>query len=225
MHSFLRLTLAAVIGVAAQMQSACAQGSAVYLATYIEVMPSAVPNGIALLQAYRDASRKENGNLRFDALEETTRPNRFVIVEAWSDKAAHDGAAATQQFRGKLQAIAISPADVRINNPLYAGQARDESLTGSVYVVTHIDVGPPGKDACMAALHAMSTDTPKDAGNITYEVLQQANRANHFTVIEVWTDQNAVDAHVAAAHTRAFRERLAPIAGALYDERIYKALD
>jgi quinol monooxygenase YgiN len=192
------------------------------------VMPSAVPNGIALLQTYRDASRKENGNLRFDALAETARPNRFVIVEAWSDKAAHDahdGAAATLQFRGKLKAIAIAPADERINNPLYAGQARNENLTGSVYVVTHIDVGPPGKDACMAALHAMSADTPKDAGNITYEVLQQANRANHFTVVEAWTDQNGVDAHAAAAHTRAFREKLAPIAGALYDERIYKALD
>jgi hypothetical protein len=27
-----------------------------------------------------------------------------------------------------------------------------------------------------------------------------------------------------AAHTRAFREKLMPIAGALYDERFYKAL-
>jgi hypothetical protein len=28
-----------------------------------------------------------------------------------------------------------------------------------------------------------------------------------------------------AAHTRAFRERLSPIAGALYDERFYSALN
>jgi hypothetical protein len=28
-----------------------------------------------------------------------------------------------------------------------------------------------------------------------------------------------------AAHTRAFREKISPVAGALYDERIYKALN
>jgi hypothetical protein len=28
-----------------------------------------------------------------------------------------------------------------------------------------------------------------------------------------------------AAHTRAYREKLAPASGALYDERFYKALD
>jgi quinol monooxygenase YgiN len=55
-------------------------------------------------------------------------------------------------------------------------------------------------------------------------VLQQVNRANHFTVVEAWTNRKAIDAHAMAAHTRAFRDQLAPFAGALYDERIYKAL-
>ena len=77
----------------------------------------------------------------------------------------------------------------------------------------------------MAALKAMSEDTANDAGNIRYEVLQQANRGNHFTVVETWADRKALDAHAMAAHTRAFRNKLAPIAGALYDERIYEALN
>ncbi len=233
MRSFFRLThlrptLVIIFAAAVLAQSAHAQGSAVYVATYVEVAPSAAANGIALLQSYRDASRKESGNLRSDALQEIGRPNRFVILEAWKDKAAFDGhgaSAATQQFRGKLETIESAPYDERVNNPLFAGQARDESLTGAVYVVTHVDVVPAGKDACIAALHDMSLDTPKDAGNITYEALQQANRANHFTVIEAWADQSAVDAHAAAAHTRAFRQKLAPIAGAVYDERLYKAID
>ena len=77
----------------------------------------------------------------------------------------------------------------------------------------------------MAALKAMSEDTVNDAGNIRYEVLQQANRGNHFTVVEAWADHKALDAHAMAAHTRAFRNKLAPIAGALYDERLYEALN
>jgi quinol monooxygenase YgiN len=181
-----------------------------------------------LLQHYRDASRKEAGALRFDVLREVARPNRFVIVEAWKDKAAletHGRAATTLEFRDGLKPIQDAPYDERINALLYGGPARDKSPTGATYVVTHVDVIPPGKDACMAALQAMSVDTPNDPGNIAYEALQQANRGNHFTVVEAWADQKSLDAHAVAAHTRAFRDKLSPIAGALYDERVYKALD
>ena len=54
---------------------------------------------------------------------------------------------------------------------------------------------------------------------------QQANRPNHFTVFEVWANRKALDTHATAAHTRVFREKVSPMAGALYDERFYKALD
>ena len=213
---------------AALVLPAHAQGSAVYLATYIEFMPNAVAPGNALLKQYRDASLKEDGNLRAVALAEIERPNRFVVVEAWRDKAAleaHSQGTATSKFRDKLKPIADAPYDERITNALYVTQAKNESRSGRLYVLTHVDVIPAGKDDCMAALKAMSVDTAADAGNISYEVLQQANRGNHFTVIEAWTDRKALDAHAMAAHTRAFRDKLGPIAGALYDERIYKALN
>ena len=32
--------------------------------------------------------------------------------------------------------------------------------------------------------------------------MQHMRRANHFTIVETWRDQQAFDAHVAAAHTR-----------------------
>ncbi len=221
-----QLAIGAVVA-AALVPAAHAQSSAAYLATYVEVMPNAVSAGAALLKQYRDLSFKEDGNLRVDVLAEIERPNRFVIVEAWRDKAAldaHAQTASTLQFRDKLKAIADAPYDERINNGLYIGQGKNESQSGAIYVVTHVDVVPPGKDDAMAALKTMSTDTANDPGNISYEVLQQANRANHFTVVEAWTNRKAVDTHAMAAHTRAFRDKLAPIAGALYDERIYKAL-
>jgi quinol monooxygenase YgiN len=220
--------IAMLMATAALVAPARAQGNAVYLATYVEVMPNAVAPGIALLKQYRDASSKEDGNLRAVALAEIERPNRFVIVEAWRDKAALDGHgqnAATSKFRDKLKPIADAPYDERINNALYVTQGKNESQSGAIYVLTHVDVIPAGKDDCMAALKAMSVDTAADAGNISYEVLQQANRGNHFTVIEAWTNRKALDGHAMAAHTRAFREKISPVAGALYDERIYKVLN
>jgi len=227
-----RLFFQPVIGMfvvmAALAPSAHAQNNAAYIATYIEVMPNAVAPGIALLKQYRDASSKEDGNLRAVALAEIERPNRFVIVEAWRDKAAleaHGQSAATLKFRDEFKPIADAPYDERINNALYVAQSKNESQSGAIYVLTHVDVIPAGKEDCMTALKSMSVDTASDAGNISYEALQQANRGNHFTVIEAWTDRKALDAHAMAAHTRAFREKISPVAGALYDERIYKALD
>jgi quinol monooxygenase YgiN len=181
-----------------------------------------------LLKQYRDATAKEDGNLRAEALQEIERPNRFVVVEAWRDKAAFDAhgeGSGTTKFRDAFAPIADAPYDQRITNALYTAQGKNANQSGALYVVTHVDVIPPGKDDCMAALKAMSVDTANDPGNISYEVLQQANRGNHFTVVEAWTDRKALDDHAAAAHTRAFRDKLSPIAGALYDERIYQALN
>jgi len=204
-----------------------AQNGAVYVATYVDVMPNASASGAALLERYRDSSRKEDGDLRTDVLQEIGRPNRFAVVEVWKDKAAldaHGKTAGTAEFRDKLKTIQNAPYDERITNGLYVGSTAADRHSGAIYVVTHVDVIPAGKDDCMAALKAMSTDTPKDPGYIDYEALQQANRPNHFTVLEIWSNKKSLDGHAMAAHTRAFRERLFPNAGALYDERFYKAL-
>jgi quinol monooxygenase YgiN len=228
MRTFFRLASAVTILTAALAGTVHAQSGAVYLATYVELMPNAVASGAALLKRYRDESRTQSGNLRFDVLSEIKRPNRFVIVEVWKDKAsldAHDRSVASAQFLEKLDAFQDAPNDVRLDHALYLSQGTDKARSGAIYAVTHIDVIPPGKDACMAALKAMSADTTADPGNVSYDVLEQDDHSNHFTVVEEWSDMKAVEAHDAAAHTRAFRAKLIPIKGALYDERFYMALN
>jgi quinol monooxygenase YgiN len=44
------------------------------------------------------------------------------------------------------------------------------------------------------------------------------------TLLEIWRDEAALAAPATAAHIRAFREKFPPLQGALYDERIYRAL-
>ena len=222
-----QLFLGLIIAAALCGRLAHAQGDMVFLVTYVDAMPDTIAPATALLKRYQNASSHEDGNVRVEALQELERPNRFAIVESWRDKAgldAHEQSAATTEFRDRLKAIQAAPYDERITSKLYAELSKNESLAGALYVVTHVDVIPAGKDDCMAALKAMSVDTAADTGNISYEVLQQANRGNHFEVLEVWANRQALDGHAIAAHTRAFRAKLVPIAGALYDERIYKAL-
>ena len=221
-----RSSLLAIVLVAAAA-TAHAQDAGVYVVTYVDVMPNSVASGATLLKQYRDASRKEDGSVRVDVLQEIGRPNRFALVEAWKDKPARDAhvaAASTAQFRDKLKAIANAPYDERLTNGLYVGPAQGRHDDGAIYVVTHVDVIPTGKDDTMALLKGMRADTPKDPGNLRYDVLQQPNRLNHFTVVETWANAEGVDGHAMAAHTRAFRDKLAPMAGALYDERFYAEL-
>lgn len=229
MSALIRLFIAATAALIALIGGAAyAQNGAVYVVTYVDVMPNATNPGAALLRHYRDASREEDGNLRTDVLQEMARPNRFAIVETWRDKAAseaHDKTATSADLAEKLKTLGNAPFDRRINNGLYVAMPANVSRSSAIYVLTHVDVVPASKDGCMAELKAMSMDTAKDAGNLGYMVLQQANRANHFAVFEVWTDRNALDGHAEAAHTRAFRQKLAPMAGARYDERFYKLVD
>ena len=228
MRAFFSLASAVTILMAVLAGTACAQSDPVYLVTYVELMPNAAASGTALLRQYRGETRRESGNLRLDVLVEIKRPNRFVIVEVWKSKAeldAHGRSAGSAQFSEKLKTLQDAPNDVRIDHALYLGRGKSDNRTGAIYVVTHIDVIPPGKDACMAALKTMSSDTANDSGNIGYDVLQQDDHSNHFTVVEEWTGVKAADSHAMAAHTRAFREKLIPIKGALYDERFYTALN
>src|SRR5256885_4807272 len=67
--------------------------SPLYVATYIELRPSARDEGGGLVKAYRDASRAATGNLRAVAVQRMRRPGQFVVLSAWQNKGASDAAA------------------------------------------------------------------------------------------------------------------------------------
>jgi quinol monooxygenase YgiN len=129
MQHISRCLLSAAILAATLAQFAHAQGSAIYVTTYVEVMADAIAPGVFLLEAYRDASRKQDGNLSFNVLQEIGRPNRFAIIEAWRDPVAldaHAKSASTLQFRNNLTAIETAPYDDRINNALASKKGKKQ---------------------------------------------------------------------------------------------------
>jgi quinol monooxygenase YgiN len=92
-----------------------------------------------------------------------------------------------------------------------------------VIVIAHVDVAPNPQVAVM--LKDLAEASRKEPGNVRFDVVQHTMRANHFTVVEVWRDQKALDAHVAAPHTRQYRDTLQPMTGSPLDERVYKSID
>ena len=199
-----------------------------YVVTYMEVMQTARANATTLVRQFRDATRKEPGNLRAEALQRIGQLHQFVLLEAWNDQGAaeaHAKATSTAQFRDKIKAIQNAPIDERVHFPLSVGPVAAKAGGAVIAVVTHVDVIPPQRENGTAITKQLAEEGRKEDGNLRFEAVTQVNRQNHFTVIELWTDRKAADAHSMAAHTRAFRDKLGPASGALYDERFYTVLN
>jgi quinol monooxygenase YgiN len=215
--------------------AARAQESFAYVVTYIETMPSAEKQAVQLIDRYSAAGRQATGNLRFEALQRIDRPNHFAFVSAWKDQKAAEAYAAsdgTKQFREKLQPLLSAPVDERPHSGLevpptdvVGSIAPARKAKGAVYAVTHVDLIPPKKDDGIAALKQVTAPSRTEPGSVRYEVLQQNSRPNHLTLVEIWRNHKALETHEVAEHTRKLRDTLLPMGGALYDQRLYTAMD
>jgi len=199
-----------------RMSATCVCGSDLWPYRGIEAVQGPVPIGheyVGIVEEVGDDVR-------------AVRPGQFVVVAAWKDKSAwdaHMASAGTKEFRDKLNALRNAPADDRFHNALSVGPM--EVAFGSLYGVTHVDVIPPQKDNAIVALKVLGEANRAAAGNVRFEIVQQTNRPNHFTVFEIWRSREAFDVNGMSAHQREFRDKLAGMAGALYDERLYETLN
>jgi quinol monooxygenase YgiN len=89
-----------------------------------------------------------------------------------------------------------------------------------LYVVTHVDVTPNYIADATKLLQQYAAESPKDKGVVRFEMLVDVSRKNHFTIVSVWENQAAFDAHLEAAHTKAMRQKLQPMLGSPFDERL-----
>jgi quinol monooxygenase YgiN len=197
----------------------------VHTVVYFEVSPTEAAQTAAAARQYAEASGKEDGNLAFEMFQEIARPSRFAVVEVWRDKKAaeaHGKAAAAAALGQKLQPAMIDGFGVRQHSGFSLAAPKGQIPSDAMYVVTHVDVFPAGKDQAAELVKAQAEAARKDDGNLRYDVLQWDGHPNHFTLVEAWRDRKAFDASAAAAHTKEFRQKLTPLEGALYDERLYQ---
>jgi quinol monooxygenase YgiN len=199
----------------------------IHVVTYVEVRPTSRQDGVSGLARYRELTRKDDGNLRCEVLRRVGQPHHLVILEVWKDQQVfetHRGSARAIGLREGIDPIRNAPIDERVHAGLSVGPLQPGPGGDAVYVVTHVDVIPPRKDDGLAALEQLATASRGTAGNVRFEVVQQTNRPNHFTVVEIWRDAKAAEAHSMADPVRKFRDTLGPISGALYDERFFTAV-
>jgi quinol monooxygenase YgiN len=206
-------------------QTAMQDSAPHHVVTIVETGAPDAAKAVTMLQALAANSRQEAGNAGYAVLHERGHPGRFAIVETWRDKAALDRhETAAKPAEDKLQPLLVAPSDRRVCAGLDVAEPRGDSNAAGVYVVTHVDVVPPKKDEAIALLNELASVSRKEAGAYRFDVWQQASRPNHSYVVEAWRDDAARDAHLMADHTRAYRAKLLPLEGSLYDERVYEPL-
>jgi quinol monooxygenase YgiN len=219
----LRLFALGLVVSALGFDAAHAQNAMLYSVTYVEVGPVLARVGNTALHAYRDAARKDAASL--EVLERIDRPNQFVVLGAWTDRQAYDthtkGEAATK-LNEKLATLLAAPTD----NRLLEGLSVSPATAGKdpIFAVTHVDVIPTEKENGANALEQLADASRRHSGNLQFDVWRQTDRPNHFTVVESWANRGSFDVHQMQKEAREFRMKLAPMAGALYDERLYKLL-
>jgi len=196
-----------------------------YVVTYVEAKPVDRDEAASLLKTYRDASRGTAGNLRSgggggasSGRDSSSWPRRGRTrrrgTRIWR---------LPERRNSRRNSTAAQRAgDDRSTNSLSVG--RWSFASGAVYGVTHVDVIPPQKDNAIVALKALG-EASRSRRQRSLRIVQQTNRPNHFTVFEVWRSRDAFDANGMSAHQREFRDKLAGMAGALYDERLYEILN
>ena len=231
MSGSLHLLVSALLLVASPGQQAnstpstAAPDARFYAVAYVEAMASTASKAAALLKQYRDASAKQDGFISIEVFEQIGRPGHFAVFEVWRDQKAFDArnASAQKQLLDALQPIRVSDYDQRPYKTISLDDRRGRPQAANVVVVSHVDVAPNPQVAVM--LKDLAEASRKEPGSVRFDVVQHTMRANHFTVVEVWRDQKALDAHVAAPHTRQYRDTLQPMTGSPLDERVYHAID
>lgn len=229
MRAFFLLTagmIAMAIAATGPAQAAEAAGP-IYIVAYLDTAPSNAAKVAVDMRQHAAAARKQPGNVEFVVLQEIGRPSRLAVFEGWRDSAAreaHRTAPENAALRDKLEPLLVSPLQIREHAGLTMAPASAKGGREAVYAVTHVDVFPAGKDQAAALVTALAEANRKLPGNLFFDVVQVNGHPNHFTLFQGWRDQKAFDASLTAASTREFRQKITPLEGALYDERLYHAL-
>ena len=120
-------------------------------------------------------------------------------------------------------AISLAAAALLIDP---SGIARAQSPAGNITVVTIIDVlsnanVPQNVENSNALLNKLAADTQQAQGLVSFKILRDAGRANHFIIFAVWKDMKSFDDYSGSETTRAFRQAFQPKLGGTFDERLY----
>src|SRR5271166_4472376 len=96
----------------------------------------------------------------------------------------------------------------------------------SVYMQLHLDVFPPGLAPTLAAVKDVAEAARKGEGNLRYDVVQSVKTPlSHMTLFAAWQSRKAFDSYEMSDYARQFRDKVGPLLGSPFDDRLYVLID
>ena len=192
---------------------------------FLEARADAAAQCKTLLKQYEKALHQRAPGARIEILQETDRPTRFVILEsAASESELASAETGARPEWAPLNELLIAPPDQRKHRDFNPAPEAVANAT-NIYVIAHLDIGPPDLARGQAALNQFVQTARGAAGNVFFQVWQQTNRPNHFNLVAAWSSSSRFDEFASGAATREYRLAVTPLIGSLYDERLYHRID
>jgi quinol monooxygenase YgiN len=91
----------------------------------------------------------------------------------------------------------------------------------SIRIIARFTARPDSIDAMRTLLLGMLEPTRKEAGCVSYELLNNSADPTDFTFVEEWASQAAIDAHMKTPHLQAVVADSAPLLASPLDVRFY----
>jgi quinol monooxygenase YgiN len=98
-------------------QSKASGAGSVYVLTHVDFIGAKKDEGLAAIKQLSIDSEQDAGILRYDVLQQGSRPNHLTLVEMWrgkTDLEKHEVAAHTRKFRELLLPMSGSLYDQRL---------------------------------------------------------------------------------------------------------------
>lgn len=76
--------------------------------------------------------------------------------------------------------------------------------------LVHVHVQPEHVESFAAATLRNQEGSVREPGNVRFDVLQSEDDSTRFVLVEMFRDDQAVEAHRATPHYRAWRDEVAP---------------
>jgi len=99
--------------------------------------------------------------------------------------------------------------------PAMAGARAQEAVHLHIY----LEAVPSAAGQVAGLLKDAADAGRKATGVLRFDVLERLAPASHFAIVSTWKDQAALDAHLTAATTKQFRDKVAPLLIAPLDDR------
>ncbi|MGM0898067.1 MAG: putative quinol monooxygenase [Bacillota bacterium] len=85
----------------------------------------------------------------------------------------------------------------------------------------HLQVKTDQEQAFLNESKILVEASRKEQGNISYDLMKSVEQEGHYTMVEVWKDAQAIEAHNSSEHFTAFSKKAAGFMSAPMDLKVF----